>query len=129
MLQLTVVGYVGQDATIQNSNGNEFVSFSVAHSNRALVDTDTGEEIRKETTYWVSCTTNQLKLAQYLKKGTQVLVMGNMKLRPYKDQDGKQQVGINLSAIQIQLLGKKSDKENSAPQPEEELADQNAGKK
>lgn len=128
MLELTVVGYVGHDATIQNSNGNEFVSFSVAHSNRALVDTETGEEIRKETTYWVSCTTNQLKLAQYLKKGSQVLVRGNMKLRPYKDQDGKQQVGINITSNLVQLLGKKSEKDQDG-MGEPEPAEQSNGKK
>lgn len=118
MLELTVVGHIGQDAKIQNSNGNDFVAFSVAHSTPEEVDKETGEVLRKKTTYWVSITTRQLNLAPYLKKGGQVLVRGNMKLRPYKDETtGEKKMGINLSANLIQLLGKK---ENQANTPEEE---------
>jgi single-strand DNA-binding protein len=127
MLELTIIGHVGQDATIQEKNGNQFVAFSVAHSNRSVVDTDTGEELRKETTYWVSCTTKQLNLAQYLKKGTQVMVRGNMSLRPYLDDKKEKKVGINLSASLIQLLGKK-DKQDQDGAGEPEPAESN-GKK
>ncbi len=110
MLQLTIIGNLGQDAKIQVSNGNEFLSFSLAHNNVVVtVDETTGEEIKRETTYWVSVTSNQLKLAPYLKKGSQVFVQGDMSLRPYKDDKGQHQVGINLRASKIQLLGSKKE--------------------
>lgn len=113
MLELQVIGHVGQDAKIQGKNGKTFVSFSVAHSDRTTyIDEDTGEEVTREVTYWVSVTTKQEKLVPFLKSGKQVLVRGNMRLRPYRDKDGKEQVGINLNANLIQLLGKKEKEEN-----------------
>lgn len=114
MLELQVIGHVGQDAKIQEKNGKTFLSFSVAHSDRTTyIDEETGEEVTREVTYWVSVTSKQEKLAPYLKSGKQVMVRGNMRLRPYFDKkENKEVVGINLNANLIQLLGKKEKEEN-----------------
>lgn len=105
MLEISIIGHVGRDAVLKNKNGQDFVAFSIAHTDRQKVDTDTGEELRKEKTYWVSVTTRQLNLAEFIKKGTQLFIRGRLSTNIYKDDDNQNQVGIKCSADYIQLLG------------------------
>ncbi len=55
MIKLEIVGNLGADAEIKQYNGNKFVSFRVAHSEK-WVDRQTGA-ITTQTT-WVSCSLN-----------------------------------------------------------------------
>lgn len=67
MIRLEIVGNLGADAEIKDYNGNKFVSFRVAHSEK-WVDRQTGA-ITTQTT-WVSCSLNGdgKGLTEYLKK-------------------------------------------------------------
>ena len=67
MIRLEIVGNLGADAEIKEYNGNKFVSFRVAHSEK-WVDQQTGA-ISTQTT-WVSCSLNGdgKGLTQYLKR-------------------------------------------------------------
>lgn len=106
MLKIEVIGNIGNDAEIKNINGNECVSFNVASS-----------EKRNGTEYttWVSVLMNGNggNLTQYLKKGAKVFVRGNLSVKPYQGNNGQWNVGINVSASEVQLCGLKS--ENTAP--------------
>jgi single-strand DNA-binding protein len=64
MKQLSIIGHIGQDATIKEVNGNHFVDFSVAVNER--YKKNDGTEV--ESTQWFSCSTKNLKLAEFLKK-------------------------------------------------------------
>lgn len=104
MLQLTVIGHLGADAEVKNSNGNDFVSFRVAHSETFTDSTGT----RKERTQWVSCALNGNggALLPYLKKGTQVCVVGNMTLGITSSQIQRAMVATcNLHVRTIELIG------------------------
>lgn len=106
MLKIEVIGNIGNDAEIKNINGNECVSFNVASS-----------EKRNGTEYttWVSVLMNGNggNLTQYLKKGAKVFVRGNLSVKQYQGNNGQWNVGINVSASEVQLCGLKS--ENTAP--------------
>lgn len=111
MLEISVIGHIGKDAEVKNKNGKDFVAFSVAHTEKQLVDKDSGEILRGEKTYWVSVATSQLNLAPYLVKGTQVFIRGRLSVNNYKDEDGKNMVGIKCGADTIQLLSSKKKEE------------------
>jgi len=51
MLQIEIIGNLGQDAEIKEFNGQRFISFSVAHTESY---TDAHGE-RQKRTVWVSC--------------------------------------------------------------------------
>lgn len=105
MLKIEVIGNIGNDAEIKNINGNECVSFNVASSEkRNGVDYTT----------WVSVLMNGNggNLTQYLKKGAKVFVRGNLSVKQYQGNNGQWNVGINVSASEVQLCGLKS--ENTA---------------
>lgn len=66
----------------KNINGNQCVSFNVAHSERRN---------NQETTTWVSVLMHGDggNLTQYLKKGAKVFVRGNLSAKPYQDKNGQ----------------------------------------
>ena len=51
MFKIQIIGNLGADASVINSNGNEYVSFRVAHSEK--FKKSDGTDI--ETTVWASC--------------------------------------------------------------------------
>ena len=94
MFKVEIIGYIGADARIVSTNGNEFVSFNVAHSEKRN---------DKEITTWVGVTTQNTKLAQYLTKGTKVFVRGNASLRVYQNEQHQAVAGINVFANEIEF--------------------------
>jgi single-strand DNA-binding protein len=107
MKQLTVIGHIGNDATIKEVNGKRFVDFSVA-VNESYTKQD-GTKV--ESTQWFSCSTQNEKLVEFLKKGTQVHVQGNFQVKTYQDKNRQWCTGINLHASHIQLLTPKKNEE------------------
>ena len=106
MQKVDLIGYLGADATIQQGKGEgkQFVSFRIGATNRRKVDRETGEILAEASTRWWSCTTNQISLAEYLKKGTMVFVSGDFGFKVYKDGDNKGQPDFMLFAQRIELL-------------------------
>lgn len=105
MIRLEIVGNLGADAEIKEYNGNKFVSFRVAHSEK-WVDQQTGA-ISTQTT-WVSCSLNGngKGLTQYLKKGTKVFLRGTPNFVQYSSpKTHKMEVGVNLYVKEIELCG------------------------
>lgn len=109
MKQLTVIGHIGYDATIKEVNGSRFIEFSVA-VNESYAKQD-GTKV--ESTQWFSCVSKNLKLTEYLKKGTQVHVQGNFNVNTYQDKNRNWCSGINVHATNVQLLTPKKDEETT----------------
>lgn len=109
MLQLNLLGNLGRDAEVKTINDKQFLSFSVA---------STEKQGETETTTWVSvlCSHNP-NLLPFLKKGQQVFVSGRMKAGIYQSQ---QNFGIDISvfAQTLQLCGgKREESQQQTPQP------------
>ena len=105
---LTVTGNLGKDAQARNVNGTAVANFSVA------VRSGYGD---KEQTIWVDCALwgkqAESKLMDYLVKGQQVAVSGEMGTREH---EGKTYITMRVNAID--LIGKKGDAPTSvAPAP------------
>lgn len=107
MLQTTVVGYIGADCEFKSHDGKDFVTFRVSHN-----DTWTDAAGQQHTnSVWVDCIMNgRPKVADYLKKGTQVICQGTTSLRVYSSQkDRCMKAGMTINVSRIELLGGKSD--------------------
>lgn len=105
---LTVTGNLGKDAQARNVNGTAVANFSVA------VRSGYGD---KEQTIWVDCALwgkqAESKLMDYLVKGQQVAVSGEMGTREH---EGKTYITMRVNSID--LIGKKGDTPASvAPAP------------
>ena len=106
MLQAMIIGNLGANASIKESNGRKFVSMNVAHTDRI---TSNGQTV--ESTQWVSVSLNHYseKLIPYLVKGAKVFVQGKLFTRIWRDKEGNSNVGINILADTIELCGGRND--------------------
>lgn len=96
MINVTVAGRLGKDAETREAGSSTVCGFSVAGN--------TGFGDRKQT-HWFECSLwgNQgLALAQYLKKGQQVTVIGEYSEREYQ---GKQYKEIRVHSVELQGAG------------------------
>lgn len=107
MLHTNCIGHLGSDAECKSSNGREFTTFRVAHSNRW---TDDAGQVHEET-IWVDCIIQgKPNVLPYLKKGQQVYVSGSVSLRVYSSaKDRCMKAGLTINVRQVELLGGKSD--------------------
>lgn len=93
MIEVIVAGNLTKDAELRQAGNSQVCGFSVA--------ADTGFGDKKQTLFF-SCSLwgNQgAALAQYLKKGNPVTVIGEMSEREY---DGKQYKEIRVNSIKLQ---------------------------
>lgn len=104
MLQSIIIGHIGADAVVKESNGRKFVSFRVAHSERYK----DAQGVQHDTTQWVSCALNGDGggLLPYLVKGAQVCVIGRTSSRVYSSPTQRQMVAsIDVNVDRVELLG------------------------
>lgn len=104
MLKFAVIGNLGSDARIEESNGHKFVSFNVAHNDRY----QGADGAVHESITWVSCALNGDggKLLPFLVKGRQVYVEGKGSTRVYSSPTLRRMVaGLNIAVDRIELIG------------------------
>lgn len=123
MIKVEIIGNLGADAKLQQVNGNKFVSFRVANTDK-WTDKTTGEI--SVSTQWISCSLNGDGggITPYLKKGTKVFVRGNAQFVVYSSaKSRKMEVGVNLFVREIELCGSAAEQttENAGEQKENEV--------
>lgn len=124
MLQLTIVGHIGQNATINDVNGKKAINFTVAHS-----ENFTNKQGVKETkTTWIKCvlwknSNDPAAIAPFLKQGTQVLLQGKPEVESYVNKEQKTVAVLKITVATIQLLSAKNSSQPTQPtQPNQPVA-------
>lgn len=103
MQKLEIIGNIGADAVVKPYNGQEFVSFRVADTQKIKIN---GQE--SEQTTWIDVTMNGNGggLLKYLKKGQKVFVSGRPTYRIFDSAKYRcKMVGIQVFANQVELCG------------------------
>jgi single-strand DNA-binding protein len=97
-------GNLGNDAEVRyTASGEAIANFNVA------VKAGYGE---KAVTTWVRCSLFGKRadaLSEYLTKGSQVGIVGEAKLRPWKDKDGNERQSLEVTVNDLTLLGGKTE--------------------
>ena len=103
---ISFVGRLGGDAEAKKVGDYDLLEFRVAN-NVGYGD--------KQTTNWFTCQKwgKIGKLADMLKKGTQVFVTGELCLRPYTTKDGAERVSNDIRISAIDLVGSKNDSQQA----------------
>ncbi|NOQ16679.1 MAG: single-stranded DNA-binding protein [Methyloprofundus sp.] len=107
-------GAIGRDAEVRTTpNGQTVLSFTAAN-NIGFGD--------RQKTLWIRVTLwgkrAEGSLQNYLKKGQQVFVSGELSQNEYQAQDGTTRSSLELNANIIDLLGKRN--EQSAPMQQQQ---------
>lgn len=115
MAKVIIIGRLTDDAVVKSTTTQgvkrEFLSFTV-------VENEGRDEERISTFY--DCTAANSKVADYLKKGTMVLIYGHLRFRVTENKEtGKVYPHLNVSVVDLQLLGGKkqeASKEEDLPE-------------
>ncbi len=113
--KVILVGTLGRDPETKTfSNGGSVTEFSMATS-ESWTDKNTGEK-REQTEWHRIVLQNRLgEIAQqYLKKGSQVYIEGNLRTRKYTDQSGQERYITEIRANEMQMLGGRGDSGRSS---------------
>lgn len=116
MNRYSFIGHLGQDAkTTALSAGGNVIAFSVAVTEK-WKDKDGNE---KTDTTWVACSwfrraNDSVAIAQYLKKGTKVLVEGKPKARAYADKEQYAAASLDVTVQTVELHGSPTEGGNTA---------------
>ena len=103
-------GAVGRDADVKSTPSGQSVFNVTVANNIGFGD--------RQQTLWVRVALwgkRAETLAQYLKKGQQVFVSGELSMREYQAADGTTKSSLELNANIIDLLGKRNDQAGQAP--------------
>lgn len=105
MLKTILSGNIGQDAEVRSfENGRSVITFSVAHSEKWK----DAQGVQQEKTVWIRCNmwrkSDQLTIAQYLKKGVKVLVEGKPSANAYTNQAGELVGNIELTVDGLEFM-------------------------
>lgn len=121
--KVLLIGNVGKDPEVRYVSDNLAVAnFSLATSKKGFKTSDGKEVPDKTEWHTIVCWRGLAKLAeQYIKKGTQVYVEGEIQTRSW-EKDGITRYTTEILANDIQLLGRKGDNASNdgpapAPQP------------
>lgn len=117
MLKIQIIGNLGRDAEIKDFNGQKFVSFSVAVTEK--YKNKNGETV--ENTTWVSCLKSireDSTLVNYLKKGQKVYLEGKPTVKLYQNKEGHSEIAFNCNVTHLELLSTVSSTEPTQHQPQ-----------
>lgn len=115
-------GNCGKDPRITNfDNGGKVAQFSLATTKRGYKTSD-GKEIPEKTT-WHNIVVKKTGLAgvceQYVKKGTPLLITGEIETREYQDNSGQTRYVTEIVVDELELLGGQKREEVPAPTPDD----------
>jgi single-strand DNA-binding protein len=108
--KVLLIGNVGKDPEVRYVSDNLAVAnFSIATTKKGFKTNDGKEVPDKTEWHTIVCWRGLAKLAeQYIKKGTQVYVEGELQTRSW-EKDGVTRYTTEILANDIQLLGRKAD--------------------
>jgi single-strand DNA-binding protein len=105
---------LGRDAEVRYSpDGTPVAAFSAAYNHGRKVD---GEQ----PTQWIDCTlwgTRAEKLADYLKKGTQIEIIGEPCVETFEKRDGSPGWKLAVRIDDLQFAGSREGGEQRRPRP------------
>jgi single-strand DNA-binding protein len=109
--KIMIVGYLGRDPELRYTpQGTPVCDFSVATTERRK--DRQGEQQEVTTWFRVSLFGRQAEVAaQYLAKGRQVYVEGQLSQREWTDKDGAARTSLEVRGTDIQFLSPASDSE------------------
>lgn len=116
MLQrLELIGSLGADSEVKDFNNNQVINFSIACTEK-FTDKNTNE--KREVTTWYDCSKwgNNASIAQYLKKGALVRLVGKPTARSYQKNDGTTATVIGINIHELNILKFAGDGQNNSAQ-------------
>lgn len=123
-----IIGYLGNDPDIRYlPSGEACTTISVATTSR-WKDKQTGEQ--KERTEWHKCVCFGKRaetMSEYLRKGSQVYVEGELQTRKWTDKEGVDRWSTEIKVFNFSFLDRKGDSGGRPPHPADDSTNAPSG--
>lgn len=123
--KVILVGNLGQDPeTRQTANGSAVTNITIATSER-WKDKQTGQDQERTEWHRVIFFNKLAEIAgEYLTKGSQVYVEGQLRTRKWQDQSGQDRYTTEIVANEMQMLGSRGDSNSAQPARQQQPSQQ-----
>ncbi|MDA0843847.1 MAG: single-stranded DNA-binding protein [Bacteroidetes bacterium] len=115
--KIILIGHVGQDPRTPSQANPEFITFSLAVTDK-WKDKSSGE--RKEHTEWYECITSKSTISSvvknYVKKGDALYIEGTPKFSTYQTKSGETKVKISVDITLLKMINSKEQSGSSSVQ-------------
>ena len=123
-----LLGNVGSDPEIRESNGGKFATFRLATTDKGYTKRD-GTQV-PERTEWHNIVANSNivgVIENYVRKGTKLYIEGKLRTRKYTARDNTERTVTEIYIDNLELLGGKPQEQNSNQQRYQNASQQNWG--
>ena len=126
--KVILLGNVGSDPEIRESNGGKFATFRLATTDKGYTKRD-GTQV-PERTEWHNIVANSNivgVIENYVRKGTKLYIEGKLRTRKYTARDNTERTVTEIYIDNLELLGGKPQEQNSNQQRYQNASQQNWG--
>ena len=126
--KVILLGNVGSDPEIRESNGGKFATFRLATTDKGYTKRD-GTQV-PERTEWHSIVANSNivgVIENYVRKGTKLYIEGKLRTRKYTARDNTERTVTEIYIDNLELLGGKPQEQNANQQRYQNASQQNWG--
>ena len=123
-----LLGNVGSDPEIRESNGGKFATFRLATTDKGYTKRD-GTQV-PERTEWHNIVANSNivgVIENYVRKGTKLYIEGKLRTRKYTARDNTERTVTEIYIDNLELLGGKQQEQNTNLQRYQNASQQNCG--
>lgn len=123
-----LLGNVGSDPEIRESNGGKFATFRLATTDKGYTKRD-GTQV-PERTEWHNIVANSNivgVIENYVRKGTKLYIEGKLRTRKYTARDNTERTVTEIYIDNMELLGGKPQDQNANQQRYQNASQQNWG--
>lgn len=123
-----LLGNVGSDPEIRESNGGKFATFRLATTDKGYTKRD-GTQV-PERTEWHNIVANSnivCVIENYVRKGTKLYIEGKLRTRKYTARDNTERTVTEIYIDNLELLGGKPQEQNTNQQRYQNASQQNWG--
>lgn len=115
--KVILLGNVGNDPEIRESNGGKFATFRLATTDKGYTKRD-GTQV-PERTEWHNIVANSNivgVIENYVRKGTKLYIEGKLRTRKYTARDNTERTVTEIYIDNLELLGGKPQEQNANQQ-------------
>lgn len=126
--KVILLGNVGSDPEIRESNGGKFATFRLATTDKGYTKRD-GTQV-PERTEWHNIVANSNivgVIENYVRKGTKLYIEGKLRARKYTARDNTERTVTEIYIDNLELLGGKPQEQNTNQQRYQNASQQNWG--
>lgn len=123
-----LLGNVGSDPEIRESNGGKFATFRLATTDKGYTKRD-GTQV-PERTEWHNIVANSnivSVIENYVRKGTKLYIEGKLRTRKYTARDNTERTVTEIYIDNMELLGGKPQEQNANQHRYQNASQQNWG--